>query len=322
MAILITGGMGHVGLELVRQAASLGMDVISQYRTTWREGEARAVGGRVDWVRLELSDPEAVARLCASRPIEGCIHSAAVPSNLMARNDPQAAFRANVQAVQNLLEAARAGGWRRFVNVGSGSVFQRWADAGRPIPEDAAPSPTSIYGVTKRAAELLASAYRTEFGLDLATVRISWVYGPPMVPRTRDLPCGPIPDFLREALLGRPVTEASGGDFAASFTHVGDVAAGLLAAYRAPKLNHDIYHLGSGENYDTFRVAEAVCKAVPGAIVDVGSGTKPWTESGIIRGPLAGHRLRDDANFAGGRTLDQGIADFAQWMCAHPQAWQ
>jgi hypothetical protein len=131
--------------------------------------------------------------------------------------------------------------------------------------------------------------YRSQFGLSAAVVRISWVYGPPLV--TDDPPRGPVPAFLRAALAGKPIRLASGADFAASFTYVADVAAGLIAAWRAQTLNHDVYHLGSGENYTARRVADAVRAAVPGAVIELGAGTEPWTIHTRMRGPLAGNRL-------------------------------
>ncbi len=62
--------------------------------------------------------------------------------------------------------------------------------------------------------------------------------------------------------------------------------------------------------------------AVPGAVVEIGPGTRPWTTFNTMRGPLAGDRLLQDAGFRPGHTLEQGIAAFADWMRAHPEAWQ
>jgi nucleoside-diphosphate-sugar epimerase len=91
-------------------------------------------------------------------------------------------------------------------------------------------------------------------------VRVSWVYGPPLV--TDDPPRGPIPAFLKAVLKRQAIRLPSGADFAASFTYVSDVAAGLLAAWRACELHHDVYHLGSGINYTARQVADAVRAAV------------------------------------------------------------
>ncbi|HEX9278129.1 MAG TPA: NAD(P)-dependent oxidoreductase [Casimicrobiaceae bacterium] len=321
MPILITGGMGHVGYETVRQALAAGHDVVAQYRSVFREKDAKALRGPVTWVRCDLAVAVEVATLVDRYPVEGCIHTAAVPNEQFARADPVGTVDANVGAVCRLLDAARLNGWQRFLYTSTGSVFQNAIDPAKPILEDAPPQATNTYSTTKLAGELLTSLYRSQFGVPAATVRISWVYGPPLVPRVRENPRGPIPVFLKLALAGKPVREPSGADFAASYTYVGDVAAGLLAAYRAPALAHDIYHLGSGRNFDTDAVAAAVRAAVPGAVIEVGPGTAPWTDHTRMRGPLAGTRLVDDTGFAPAHSLDAGVAAFAEWMRAHPESF-
>jgi UDP-glucuronate 4-epimerase len=164
---------------------------------------------------------------------------------------------------------------------------------------------------------LLTQMYRTQFGLSAAVVRISWVFGPPLV--TDDPPRGPVPAFLKAAISGQPIKLPSGADFAASFTYVGDVASGLLSAWRADALRHDVYHLGSGVNYTARQVADAVRSAVPGAAIELGPGTEPWTIHTRMRGPLAGERLKQDTGFVVAHSLDDGIRRYAEWMRAQPE---
>ena len=60
MSILITGGMGHVGYELIKHALRAGEDVIAQYHTTFRKKDADALEGNVRWVHCNLSSPAEV----------------------------------------------------------------------------------------------------------------------------------------------------------------------------------------------------------------------------------------------------------------------
>jgi nucleoside-diphosphate-sugar epimerase len=320
MALLVTGAMGHVGYEVVVQAARMGLPVVAQAHRSFDAAAAERAGDGVTWVRCDLADPFEVAALAAEHRIEGCIHSAALPNDKVARPVPMSAFATNTAATQHLLELARRGGWRRMVFVSSGAVFQRWTDLDRAIPESEPATPINVYGTTKHCAELLVAMYREIYGVSAATVRVSWIYGPPMVPKVFEGPRGPIPEFLRRALRGEVVDEPSGGDFAASFTHVADCAAGLIALYRADTLAHPVYHLGSGENYPTSRVARAVAAAVPGSRVSVGPGTEPWTRFTVMRGPLSCQRMKDELGFSPAHTLESGVAQFAEWMRAHPES--
>jgi nucleoside-diphosphate-sugar epimerase len=77
--------------------------------------------------------------------------------------------------------------------------------------------------------------------------------------------------------------------------------------------------VGSGRNYTTFEVADAVRAAVPGCALEVGPGTEPWTQSTVIRGPLDCERMRADIGFAPRLTLEAGVTQFATWMRANPE---
>lgn len=321
MALLVTGAMGHVGYGVVHAAAEHGLSVVAQYLNRFDEKAAASLEA-VKWKRCDLSRPQEVAALVASEEIDGCIHSAALPNDEATRPAPSAAFQVNVAAVQSLLELARQARWRRFLLVSTGSVFQRWTDRSRSIRETEPASPVNVYATTKHCAELLTAMYRNAYGVSAAAVRISWIYGPPLVPKAFDGPRGPIPFFLRRALRGEKIDEPGGGDFAASFTHVEDCAQGLLALYRAESLEHALYHLGSGANYTTFEVADAVRAAIPGCSIRVGPGTDPWTSYTVIRGPLNCDRMREEIGFAPRLSLQAGVARFAQWMRANPQVLQ
>jgi len=318
MTLLVTGATGHVGGEIVRQAMKRDMPVIAVARDAVGEAEVQAFSS-VKWQQCDLADTDAVMALTARNPIDACIHAAAISNEAYARPDPRGAIATNVGATANLLEAARLASWRRFVLISTGSVFSLNSDTTRPILEDQAPGVANVYSTTKLCAELLTSMYRTEYGLSASTVRISWVFGPPII---SDQPMrGPIPSYLLRALQGIAIREG-GAEFAASFTYVADAAGGLLAAATAPELRHPIYHLGHGVNFTAGQAAAAVRSAVPGAVIELTGGTEPWTRYTSLRGPLAGDRLRADTGYNPTHTLEAGVRAYADWMRAHPELWR
>jgi nucleoside-diphosphate-sugar epimerase len=177
--LLVTGGMGHLGYEIVRRAAAQGRPVVAQVMSTFRDADAQALGPNVVWVRCDLSDPYELSMLAAAHDIDACIHTAAIPNDELAIPQPMQTFRSNIAATQLLLETARRLKWRRFLFVSTGSVFQKLPDTITPIPEDTPPSPVSLYAVTKRSSEMLLDVYARTYGLSAATVRVSWIFGPP-----------------------------------------------------------------------------------------------------------------------------------------------
>jgi nucleoside-diphosphate-sugar epimerase len=242
-----------------------------------------------------------------------------VSNEAYAKPDPLGAVTTNIGGTAHLLEAGRLASWRRFVLVSTGSVFQLCRDAAQPIREDQAPAAANVYSTTKLCAEMLTRMYRTEYDFSASTVRISWVFGPPII---SDQPTrGPIPSYLLRALKGVPIREG-GADFAASFTYVADAAEGLLAAAMAAELNHATYHLGHGVNFTTDEAAAAIRRAVPGAVIELTGGTEPWTRYTTLRGPLGGEKLRADTGYAPRHTLDTGVRAYADWMRAHPELWR
>jgi nucleoside-diphosphate-sugar epimerase len=313
MTLLVTGAMGHVGYELARRAAPH-RRLIAQYNKTFRPVDAEALGPNVTWVACDLTDAGAVERLCGDHGVDACVHLAAVANDMYARPDPAAAFRTNVGAVVNLLDTARRGNWRRLIYCSTGSVFKN-VDPARTITEGQPVDTDEIYGSTKACGEVMTTAFRAQYGLDAATVRISRIYGPPITECS--IARGAIPSILIGALKGEPRHDPSGGDSHAGFTYIDDVTDGLLAAVAVPKLNHAIYHLAPPRNYAISEIAEAVRALVPGIAVEVGPGLEPWDRSAPMRGPMDSARFTADTGFRTRFSLVDGLKAYADWLRPH-----
>ena len=106
---------------------------------------------------------------------------------------------------------------------------------------------------------------------------------------------GPIPSFLIGALKGEERRRCERRRLRREL-HLRRGRRGRSARRRPARqtLDHDIYHLGPGRSFSAREVAEAVKSAVPGAVINLGPGTLPWTTYTALRGPLAGERLPGD----------------------------
>ncbi len=187
MRVLITGGGGFVGSHLVDSQLAQGHRV----RTLDLEaGRLSHLAGhpRLEAVIGDLRQRELVVALLAGVDVVYHLASAHLDTSLAAATY----WAVNVEATQQLLEAARNAGVRRFVYCSTngvvGSIAQPPADEGTPC------WPDNIYGQTKLAAERASLAFHRETGLEVVVARPSWVYGP-RCPRTARL--------LRQAGKGR-----------------------------------------------------------------------------------------------------------------------
>ncbi len=118
---------------------------------------------------LEVSDPAALSIVIKRHGIDTLYHLAALLS-ATSEKDPQLAWRINMDGLRNVLEASRSAELARTFWPSSIGVFG--PDAPRTMaPQDAALNPTTMYGVTKVAGELLCNYYFLKYGLDVRCLR-------------------------------------------------------------------------------------------------------------------------------------------------------
>jgi UDP-glucose 4-epimerase len=225
MNIVITGGAGFIGANLVREFLNAGdtVTVLDDFSTGHR---ANLEGCDVTMVEGSILDPKALDR--AFDGAEAVVHLAARPSVPRSIQDPLASHHANATGTLEVLEAARRSNNPHVIVASSSSVYG--ANPVIPKSEDLVPMPVSPYAVSKLATESYALSYGACFGLSVVPFRFFNVYGP--FQRAGHAYAAVIPAFVAAALAGEPLPIHGDGHQTRDFTFVGSMAVVLCAASR------------------------------------------------------------------------------------------
>src|SRR5919202_3635212 len=168
MKVLVTGGAGFIGSNLVRGLLERGdqVRVLDNFSTGSRDNLAD-VEHEVELVEGELRSYDRVH--AATRGVEIVFHQGALPSVPRSVQDPLTTNAVNVEGTVNVLLAARDEGVRRVVFASSSSVYGNSGTL--PRTEDQNPDPISPYAVAKLAAERFCTSFSRTYDLEAVSLR-------------------------------------------------------------------------------------------------------------------------------------------------------
>lgn len=215
MRVLVSGGAGFIGANLVRRLLRDGHEVavIDDLSTGYR---ANLDGLDVEFHEASILDPTALA--AAGARAEAVVHLAAIPSVPRSVAAPLPSHQANATGTLNVLEFARRTGAHVTV-ASSSSVYG--ANPELPKVETMMPRPRSPYAVSKLATESYAIAWQLTYGLPTIAFRFFNVYGPLQAPGHAY--AAVIPAFLDAALRDEPLVVHGDGLQTRDFTFVDSV---------------------------------------------------------------------------------------------------
>lgn len=217
MRILVTGGAGFIGGNLVSRLASVGAGDILVLDNLHRGYSRASLPAAVEFRKTDIRDPEALADV-----LKGCeiVFHLAAQSNVMgAVADASYSFSTNVVGTYNVLGAAAAAGVKRLVFPSSREVYGD--PCGIPVPETAALRAKNAYGASKIAGEVYCRLAAQQ-GLETVVLRLANVYGPGDRDRV-------IPLFAAAASAGLPIT-VFGGQKILDFVWIDVVVDALIRA--------------------------------------------------------------------------------------------
>lgn len=315
MKIFLTGAAGFIGYHaaqrfLERGDTVVGVDNLSDYYSVELKKARLGRLAAFERFRFALADVADPAQLAAAGKdgFDVIVHLAAQAGVRYSIENPFPYVQTNVAGQVAVFEQAARLGRIPVVFASSSSVY----GANEKIPfaeDDRVDQPVSVYAATKRAGELLAHAYGETRGIASTGLRFFTVYGPYGRPDMA-------PWLFTDAILkGEPIQVFNNGDMERDFTHVSDIAAGVIAAadriLARPDATEPTYNLGNNNPVRLLDFIAAIERAT-GRQATLEMRPKPAGD--VVRTYADIELAARDLGFRPAVPLDEGIADFVDWF--------
>lgn len=264
MRILVTGAAGFIGYHCSRALLARGDDVIGVdnldpdcpiHVKIDRLVELQK-HKRFRYRGIDVTDPDGLSAGLPDEPIERVVHLAGQPSVRRSVAHPQAHIKANLVGHANVLEYVRQrGDIDHLVYASASSVYGEHTQL--PFNENArVDRPTSLYGATKAANELLSHSYAHLFAIPITGLRLFSAYGP------WGRPDMAVWSFTEAIIRGKPIELYDAGNMRRDFTYIDDIVAGILAVLDHPPApgaeRHRVYNVGYGRAERVSRLIEVL----------------------------------------------------------------
>lgn len=304
--VLVTGGAGFIGNEVVRQLVAGGARVtaLDNLVNGKRENLADVSTAQHRLIVGDLRDLDTVTKCVDGQ--DAVIHMACLGVR-HSIHAPLENHEVNATATLRLLEVAKLKAVARFTYVSSSEVYGTAQTA--PMTEQHPCWPMTVYGAAKLAGERYTDAFWRTYRYPTTVVRPFNAFGPRS---HHEGDSGEvIPKFLLRALSGKPLIVHGDGEQTRDFTFVADTAAGIIACALSEKTVGETINLGSGAEVTVNALAELVRKVTARNQVTVEHGAdRPGDVRRLIADIAKARRLIDFKTSVG---LEAGLVKLLDW---------
>lgn len=253
MTILVTGGAGFIGSNLVDAFLEKGHRVVVVDNLYM--GQMENLNPEAKFYLMDIRSPE-LAKVFELEKIDVICHQAAQMDVRKSVEDPLFDADVNVRGTLNLLQQAVKHGIQRVLFASTGGAVYGEQDY-FPADEEHPTRPCSPYGITKLAVEKYLYYYHEVFGLEYTILRYANVYGPRQNPHGE---AGVVAIFISRMLAGEQPIINGDGKQTRDFVYVGDVVrANLLALEKGVT---DIFNVGTGIETDINTIFREINKLI------------------------------------------------------------
>jgi dTDP-glucose 4,6-dehydratase len=318
MNVLVTGGCGFIGSNLVRYLRTHRPEwtVVNLDKLTYAgnlenlkelEGDPKHV-----FVRGDIGNRELVDHLILEYRLDAIMHLAAESHVDRSILGPEAFITTNVLGTNVLLEAARHAKLSRFLMVSTDEVYGSLGPTGL-FTESTPLDPSSPYSASKASADLIALAYEHTFGLNVVVTRCSNNYGPYQFPEKL------IPLMIANALADKPLPVYGDGKNVRDWLHVEDHCAALTLVLEKGQPG-GVYNIGGSSERENIEVVKAILAALgkPESLIKYVKD-RPGHDR---RYAIDASKIKRELGWTPAHTFEKGLAETVQWYLDHRPWWE
>lgn len=307
--VLVTGAAGFIGFHLTKHLTSRGDKVIGldnfndYYDPLLKRNRAKELARQdVSIIEGDICDAKLLNKIVEDHQITHFTHLAAQAGVRYSLENPQAYIKANIEGFVNVLETCRQCPNLKLTYASSSSVY----GFNKKIPfsiEDRTDQQASLYGVTKKTNELLATTYHHLYQIPVTGLRFFTVYGPWGRPDMAYF------QFTKAISEGQPIQIFNHGKMRRDFTYIDDIVQGITAAIDLEAKN-EIFNLGNHQPIDLLNMVELIEKCLGKKAHKV---LMPMQAGDVLETYADIESSRKKLGYIPKTKLDEGIPLFVDW---------
>jgi UDP-glucose 4-epimerase len=253
--ILVTGGLGFVGSNLVKALVNEHNAVVTVIDDLFSGDLKHLAGIQYEFIHGSVEDVELLEKHVEGKDV---VFHLAARNIIVSNKNPREDLRVNVIGTFNVLNACKKLNTQRIVYTSTSSIYGN--PTSLPIGEDDKKSFLNFYSASKYSAEIYAKTFYEVFDVPVAIVRYSNVYGYNQSPLNPY--CGVIGKFFESAIAGEDLKIHGDGEQTRDFTFVTDAVEATIAAARYIKALGNEYNVGTGVEISVNTLAEHIIQVV------------------------------------------------------------
>ena len=314
MKILVTGGLGLIGHNVVHRLMRQGHNVtivdtqtnygiIPQDEIDYLMSERLKKIHDPSFYNMCISDPK-LDGVFASYKFDQVIHMASFPRQKVVNANPASGSRTMSEGLLNLCELSKKYNVQKFVYISSSMVYGDFKD---DVTENAVCRPQGQYGIMKLAGEWLVKDYSRRGCFNHTIIRPSAVYGP------LDVEDRVIAKFMLTAMRGG-VLNVNGAGETLDFTYVEDAADGIVAAALSDNTNFNTYNITKSHSRTLLDAANLAVKIVGKGSIEVRGKDVDFPSRGALNIDAA----RKDFGYNPKVDVEEGFERYYEWLSNSP----